>query len=795
MTFSNDPIQELLFDPIQQIYVATTQSSTLLLGQTIMDLKIRLSSISVYEHLLIGNQNGNIIVYSLLDQSTQTIGQGVFCVKDNWLFYVDTSLKARDLTTASVLELGQLEAKKLVYGNNCIYGMGDKIQYLDLKTKKVDTIDNQNQILVADQYLVFYGNGLELVPFKQSLFSKKKKLFESQIVWCDWKKSDKDWILYFIDQEGFHQVSLSSNKILQQSVFGGTFSGCCLGDKILLHSESGIVTLDQDLQVLETHPLLRLQKPLFWCLFEKDFTFVEKLPKHEPLSPGLQPPMTRNYHLLVRCTDKIEFWHFSQYPVLLFEQEYPQNLKLPIKSLELTDRLVLHCVDGVYCMSFEQEEDVDDILAQLDATVDQVLKESKKINSLQQMVQSKDIPLKYLPEPTPEDPEEGQERVQERELMDEMDQLVDDTQSKASVTKNMQSVSPERTHMLSKHDLPLDFVFHRNQTLTLPLNWQFTLYSPSIETFSIHDRISFSDSQTLYILDSFGHPLEKHALPRLDPLKRLKPTFGFVGNHLKSGLLGATKNGCLLLFLEEPEFLYEPPTSYITVNVFTLNSEYQEVSEFLPKQDRLHYLLVTTTSLITLSMPEKQTRQVNVQPEFGPIVKAWMVRSLVCLLTTEPRLLVYKDMELHVSVKLQKYEPQYENLVQSTMSQDGIFGMDAQSSLFFTLEPQPRVELRLYDHLKVLDYQKQHQLPASTRNKSLDTLFKQRSTESLPERTQTQPQPSSTLNHTQQMLNERGERLEELEVKFSKLSDSTRGFLDQIKQYNEKESKKKWWQI
>lgn len=54
---------------------------------------------------------------------------------------------------------------------------------------------------------------------------------------------------------------------------------------------------------------------------------------------------------------------------------------------------------------------------------------------------------------------------------------------------------------------------------------------------------------------------------------------------------------------------------------------------------------------------------------------------------------------------------------------------------------------------------------------------------------------SDPLSETRQKLDERGEKLEQLSEKFNELEEGSKNFLDNIKAYNEKQSKKKWWQL
>ena len=54
---------------------------------------------------------------------------------------------------------------------------------------------------------------------------------------------------------------------------------------------------------------------------------------------------------------------------------------------------------------------------------------------------------------------------------------------------------------------------------------------------------------------------------------------------------------------------------------------------------------------------------------------------------------------------------------------------------------------------------------------------------------------SSVFSNTLNALNERGEKLTALEEKFGKLNSASKNFADALKEHNEKEAKKKWWQI
>ncbi|KAJ3107838.1 hypothetical protein HDU97_003186 [Phlyctochytrium planicorne] len=51
------------------------------------------------------------------------------------------------------------------------------------------------------------------------------------------------------------------------------------------------------------------------------------------------------------------------------------------------------------------------------------------------------------------------------------------------------------------------------------------------------------------------------------------------------------------------------------------------------------------------------------------------------------------------------------------------------------------------------------------------------------------------MSEAREKLNERGERLQDLEGKFASLADSSKTMVDMIKEYNERQEKKKWWEL
>ena len=102
----------------------------------------------------------------------------------------------------------------------------------------------------------------------------------------------------------------------------------------------------------------------------------------------------------------------------------------------------------------------------------------------------------------------------------------------------------------------------------------------------------------------------------------------------------------------------------------------------------------------------------------------------------------------------------------------------------------PQVETKTYDLYRSRQW---HQakaqsgsstVSASGRNKSHDTLFDTKS-----------QQKQDTMLQAKEQLGERGDKLVQLEAKFGELSNATKSFADNIKEYNARQAKKKWYEL
>ncbi|KAI7867633.1 hypothetical protein BDF14DRAFT_1800222 [Spinellus fusiger] len=63
------------------------------------------------------------------------------------------------------------------------------------------------------------------------------------------------------------------------------------------------------------------------------------------------------------------------------------------------------------------------------------------------------------------------------------------------------------------------------------------------------------------------------------------------------------------------------------------------------------------------------------------------------------------------------------------------------------------------------------------------------------EKSKEKPKPKGVFEELGDKMNERGERLNQLDQKFQDMSDASGDFLKAVREYNERQSKKKWWEF
>ncbi|KAJ3179675.1 hypothetical protein HDU87_002881 [Geranomyces variabilis] len=114
----------------------------------------------------------------------------------------------------------------------------------------------------------------------------------------------------------------------------------------------------------------------------------------------------------------------------------------------------------------------------------------------------------------------------------------------------------------------------------------------------------------------------------------------------------------------------------------------------------------------------------------------------------------------------------------------------------------PDVEFRMYELTKAMEWARvNNQRPPSTAHRTeRDKLFVPATALAPPRGSSTNASQSSSgsatpFGQTKQALNERGEKLSALENKFSDMADASGSFLSKIQEYNERQAKKKWYQL
>ncbi|KAJ3033751.1 hypothetical protein HDV00_005846 [Rhizophlyctis rosea] len=112
----------------------------------------------------------------------------------------------------------------------------------------------------------------------------------------------------------------------------------------------------------------------------------------------------------------------------------------------------------------------------------------------------------------------------------------------------------------------------------------------------------------------------------------------------------------------------------------------------------------------------------------------------------------------------------------------------------------PEIETKMYDVTKAYAWARANGLQPGNvgRNREVDALFMPDTPDPTSETRHdsgheaTGPPSGNAFEMAKQQLNERGERLEQLEQKFGELGNSAQSFADKVREYNERQAQKKW---
>ncbi|KAJ3156234.1 hypothetical protein HDU86_003998 [Geranomyces michiganensis] len=115
----------------------------------------------------------------------------------------------------------------------------------------------------------------------------------------------------------------------------------------------------------------------------------------------------------------------------------------------------------------------------------------------------------------------------------------------------------------------------------------------------------------------------------------------------------------------------------------------------------------------------------------------------------------------------------------------------------------PDVDIRMYELTRAMEWARANNVrpPSTALRSDRDKLLMPATAQASPRgasahSSQSNPGSSgSQYGQTVQALNERGEKLQALENKFSDMADASGSFLSKIQEYNERQAKKKWYQL
>ncbi|KAH6591342.1 hypothetical protein BASA50_008786 [Batrachochytrium salamandrivorans] len=178
----------------------------------------------------------------------------------------------------------------------------------------------------------------------------------------------------------------------------------------------------------------------------------------------------------------------------------------------------------------------------------------------------------------------------------------------------------------------------------------------------------------------------------------------------------------------------------------------------------------------------------------------------VVAVTNVGRLLVYELPSLNVVAHMPLPDGiDLGKLHLSTITTDGrlscwmVGGFWEMFGILSDLERYPQVEIRLYDMYRKSQWVKANSgsSPSHGRSSRWDDLFvlnhPQERNRSV--NTAGTSRSNNPMNQMTNKLDERGERLAQMETKSSELADASKKFVSTIRDYNERQAKKSWWQI
>ncbi|TPX71548.1 hypothetical protein SpCBS45565_g01021 [Spizellomyces sp. 'palustris'] len=222
-----------------------------------------------------------------------------------------------------------------------------------------------------------------------------------------------------------------------------------------------------------------------------------------------------------------------------------------------------------------------------------------------------------------------------------------------------------------------------------------------------------------------------------------------------------------------------------------------------------NYIIAALSRTIVVYIVEPGTKPavaaiINPSDENGPILKASL-----SFLHGDPVLIVVTGAGLIQAFELPGLKLLWENrlpignldesrLRKTCIAKDGktlCWTWEREFRMFSIISDKsnlPDLETRIYDLTRATSWARAHgvRLSSASSNKEHDALF--RPLPMIEPVGSLSGEEGSAFGHAKRALDERGEKLGQLEHKFGDLADSSKNFLDTIKDYNERQAQKKW---
>ncbi|KAJ8331748.1 hypothetical protein O5D80_000637 [Batrachochytrium dendrobatidis] len=499
-------------------------------------------------------------------------------------------------------------------------------------------------------------------------------------------------------------------------------------------------------------------------------------------------------------------------------------------------------------------EDIDAMMAKLDETIGQVLEDSAAITSLalHNIDQTK-------PEHENEFYDESQTHpstTDQLESTKKNDHLVShaDVDSQEG-NKNVWVTSLEEKHFQSAQCWkPLFQVIHTSEVLLSEYaDWMNILATATSEFVHFTDTISgreiFTDklSDTVYPL----HPNERFSSSQqycFATFMCFAPLLTGDDPTPQLSLVVATSNGTILAYTIVFDFvshkvnpqrhnLYTPDSTSMhravnstTESSFHLSEDASPIHltvlddqgrvlrsdyRYRPSNDiEQHIVVVSRRSVKILVLKTDRNPFVEAQQSFsetqhivcGRVVYILNDAPHVVAVTNLGRLIVFvlPSLEMIAQVPLPSGIDS-RNLAKTTITLDGRLGCwmaDGHWEMFGIISnptQYPQIDIRLYDLYRQSQWYnaKGIQQSSTHRNAQHDLLFgstySQRDELGLDKTNK--PRGNDAMSAMTNKLDERGERLAQMETKTSELADASKQFVSRIKEYNEQQAKKSWWQF